>query len=59
MGQKKDIKLVKRILKDETKKEKYTKEELRYMSLWLLEKKVQRRIRKAEKKQQKGFGGLN
>ena len=58
MSQKKDIKLIKRLLKDPTKRTKYTEEELQYMSLWLFQKKLHRRMRKANKKQQKGFGNL-
>ena len=58
MSQKKDIKLVKKLLKNDNKRGQYTPEELQYMSLWLFEKKLKRRMSKAKKKQQKGFGNL-
>jgi len=55
MGQKKDIKLVKKLLKNEARRAMYSPEELQYMDLWLMRQRVQRQRRKAEKKANKGF----
>jgi len=56
MGQKKDIKLVKKLLKDHERTTLYTDEELLYMKLWLKESKLQRKAKKEQHKNEKGFG---
>ena len=56
MGQKKTIKLVGKVLKDEKRRELYTKEEIAYMELQVEQMKLQRKRRKYERKLKKGFG---
>ena len=56
MGQKKDIKLVKKLLNDQRKKKLYSDEELLYMKMWMKMQKKQRAAIKAQQKQSKGFG---
>ena len=56
MSQKKDLKLVKKLLKNENKRSRYTQEELLYMEKWYQVQKLERKIRKAQTKVQKGFG---
>jgi len=56
MGQKKDIKLVKKLLKDKELTGLYTDEELLYMQMWLHDTKAHRKARKDQKKSEKGFG---
>ena len=56
MTNKKTIKLVSKILKDERKRELYTPEELAYMERQTELLKLDREIRKLRKKQEKGFG---
>lgn len=53
---KKVIKLVKKILSDDKKRDLYTPEELAYMERQAEVMKKEREIRKLRKKQQKGFG---
>ena len=53
---KKTIKLVNKILKDDRKRELYTPEELAYMERQTELLKLDREIRKLRKKQEKGFG---
>ena len=56
MTNKKTIKLVNKILKDDRKRELYTPEELAYMERQTELMKLDREIRKLRKKQEKGFG---
>lgn len=56
MGIKNTIKLVKKVLKDETKHSLYSPEELLYMQRQLGYMKEERKKRKLQKKQQQGFG---
>lgn len=56
MGSKKTIKLVDKVLKNQNKRELYTKEELAYMELQLTQMKLHRQRRKYERKLKKGFG---
>ena len=56
MTNKKTIKLVKKILSDDKKRELYTPEELAYMERQTELLKLDREIRKLRKKQEKGFG---
>ena len=56
MSQKKDLKLVKKLLNDENKRAQYSPEELMYMEQWYLVNKLERNIRKAQTKITKGFG---
>ena len=56
MTNKKTIKLVNKILKDDRKRELYTPEELAYMERQTELLKLDREIRKLRKKQEKGFG---
>ena len=56
MSLKGTIKLVKKVLNDETKQRLYTPEELLYMRRQLGMMKEQRKARKLYKKQQQGFG---
>jgi hypothetical protein len=56
MSLKTTIKLVKKVLNDETKQSLYTKEELMYMRRQLGQMKEERKLRKLQKKQQQGFG---
>ena len=53
---KKTIKLVGQILKDDRKRQLYTPEELTYMERQTELLKKDREIRKLRKKQEKGFG---
>ena len=53
---KKTIKLVNKILKDDRKRDLYTPEELAYMERQTELMKLDREIRKLRKKQKKGFG---
>lgn len=53
---KKTIKLVNKILKDDRKRDLYTPEELAYMERQTELMKLDREIRKLRKKQMKGFG---
>ena len=50
------IKLVKKVLKDDSKSSMYTEEELMYMRRQLGVMKEERKARKLHKKQQQGFG---
>ena len=54
MGQKKDLKLIKKALKD--RRNLYTEEELMYMRYQYELMKAKRKVKKALKKQAKGFG---
>jgi len=54
MGQKKDMKLIKKVLKD--KRDLYTEAELSYLELNYLMMKQNRKAKKLAKKQAKGFG---
>ena len=56
MGIKHTMKLVKKVLNDDTKASLYSAEELMYMRRQLGEMKEQRKLRKLQKKQQQGFG---
>jgi hypothetical protein len=56
MSLKTTIKLVKKVLNDETKQSLYTEEELMYMRRQLGQMKEERKLRKLQKKQQQGFG---
>ena len=56
MTNKRTIKLVNKILKDDRKRELYTPEELAYMERQTELLKLDREIRKLRKKQEKGFG---
>ena len=56
MGIKHTMKLVKKVLNDDTKASLYSEEELMYMRRQLGEMKEQRKLRKLQKKQQQGFG---
>ena len=56
MTNKRTIKLVNKILKDDRKRELYTPEELAYMERQTELMKMDREIRKLRKKQEKGFG---
>ena len=56
MSQKKDIKLVKKLLKNDTKCLLYTEAEIHYMEMWLQREKDARKLRKMKKKSNKGFG---
>ena len=56
MGIKNTIKLVKKVLNDETKHRLYSPEELLYMQRQLGYMKEERKQRKLQKKQQQGFG---
>ncbi len=57
MGEKKrTYKLVKKLLKDNTKRSLYTKEELQYLELQLVQMKLARAARKLQHKKNKGFG---
>ena len=53
MGQKKDIKLIKKVLNK--KRDLYTEAELTYMQLQYNMLKLKRKAKKAAKKQSKGF----
>ncbi len=55
MSQKKDIKLVKKILKSDAKCLKYSDGELQYMKMWLQVEKLTRKRRKNQEKSDKGF----
>lgn len=54
MGQKQDLKLIKKVLED--RRDLYTEEELMYMQYQYNLMKAQRKVKKAIKKQAKGFG---
>lgn len=56
MGQKSTIKLVKKVLLDEDKRKHYSDPELIYMSKQLVNMKLERARKKAERKLTKGFG---
>ena len=56
MTNKKTIKLVNKIIKDDSKRELYTPEELAYMERQTELLKLDIEIRKLRKKQEKGFG---
>jgi hypothetical protein len=56
MGVKSTIKLVKKILLDDDKRKNYSDPELIYMSKQLLNMKLERARKKAERKLTKGFG---
>ena len=56
MTNKKTIKMVRKILKDDRKRELYTPEELAYMERQSELLQLDREIRKLRKKQEKGFG---
>ena len=56
MSLKGTIKLVKKVLNDETKQRLYTPEELLYMQRQLGMMKQERKARKLQKKQRQGFG---
>ena len=53
MGQKKDLKLIKKVLRD--KRDLYTPAELAYLELQYSMLKLRRKAKKAAKKQSKGF----
>lgn len=53
MGQKKDIKLIKKVLKE--RRHLYSIEELTYMELMLNKMVLERKLKKANKKAAKGF----
>ena len=56
MGLKHTMKLVKKVLEDDSKSVLYSDEELMYMRRQLGEMKEQRKLKKLQKKQQQGFG---
>ena len=56
MGIKHTMKLVKQVLKDDSKSILYSEEELMYMRRQLGAMKQERKLRKLQKKQQQGFG---
>ena len=56
MGIKHTMKLVKQVLKDDSKSVLYSEEELMYMRRQLGAMKEERKLRKLQKKQQQGFG---
>lgn len=56
MGQKKDIKLVKKVLLDDNKRSHYSDPELIYMEKALMKMQLERAARKSRKKLTKGFG---
>ena len=56
MGNKKTIKLIDKILKDDEKKKFYSPEELQYFNLQVLSMKLSRQKKKLKTKQEKGFG---
>ena len=53
------MKLVKKVLNDDTKASLYSAEELMYMRRQLGEMKEQRKLKKLHKKSQQGFGYVN
>jgi len=53
---KKTIKLVTKVLNSEKKRKLYTEEELKYMERQVQLMKLQRAIRKEQRKRDKGFG---
>ena len=53
---KKTIKLVTKVLNSEKKRKLYTEEELKYMERQVQLMKIQRAIRKEQRKRDKGFG---
>ena len=55
---KKTIKLVNKVLHDPNKRKMYSEEELRYMERQVVLMKEQRRARKLQRKQEKGFGDV-
>ena len=57
MGERKrTMKLVKKVLKDETVQHLYTEEELTYMNMQLNLMRAQRAAKKLQSKKEKGFG---
>ena len=57
MGERKrTMKLVKKVLKDETVQHLYTDEELTYMNMQLNLMRAQRAAKKLQSKKEKGFG---
>jgi len=56
MGIKHTMKLVKKVLNDDTKASLYSEEELMYMRRQLGVMKEQRKLKKLHKKSQQGFG---
>ena len=53
---KKTIKMVTKLLGDEKKRKLYTEEEIKYMERQVALLKVERAIRKEQRKRDKGFG---
>ena len=57
MGERKrTIKLVNKVLNSEKKRKFYSSEELAYMELQVTRMKLQRAIRREQRKREKGFG---
>lgn len=57
MGERKrTIKLVTKVLNNEKKRKMYSDEELAYMQMHVTRMKLQRAIRKEQRKREKGFG---
>lgn len=57
MGERKrTIKLVSKVLKSDKKRKLYSSEELAYMELQVTRMKLQRAIRREQRKREKGFG---
>ena len=57
MGERKrTIKLVNKVLKSENKRKMYSDEELQYMELQVTRMKLQRAIKREQRKREKGFG---
>ena len=53
---KKTIKMVTKLLGDQKKRKLYTEEEIKYMERQVQLMKVERAIRKEQRKREKGFG---
>jgi hypothetical protein len=57
MGERKrTIKLVNKVLNSENKRKMYSDEELQYMELQVTRMKLQRAIKREQRKREKGFG---
>ena len=57
MGERKrTIKLVNKVLNNENKRKMYSDEELQYMELKVTRMKLQRAIKREQRKREKGFG---
>ena len=57
MGERKrTIKLVNKVLNNENKRKMYSDEELQYMELQVTRMKLQRAIKREQRKREKGFG---